>query len=86
MQEEARYLQMVTYLKVMKGILDGGFQNYPDAQERILCFVRRNSDVVNYPWAKKTDRIKVRTLLLNKSIFYWVYELGERKNAWKLRS
>ena len=85
-QEEARYLQMVTYLKVMKGILDGGFRNYPDAQERILCFVRKNSDVVNYPWAKKTDRIKVRTLLLNKSIFYWVYELGERKNAWKLRS
>lgn len=85
-QEEARYLQMVTYLKVMKGILDGGFRNYPDAQKRILCFVRKNSDVVNYPWAKKTDRIKVRTLLLNKSIFYWVYELGERKNAWKLRS
>lgn len=85
-REEARYLQMVTYLKVMKEILDGGFGNYPDAQKRILRFVRENRDVVNYPWAKKADRIKAGTLLLNKHLFYWVYELGEKKNARKLRT
>lgn len=85
-REEARYLQMVTYLKVMKGILDGGFRNFPDAQKRILCFVLENRDVVNYSWAKKADRIKTGTLLLSKHLFYWIYELGEKRNDRKLRN
>lgn len=85
-QEEARYLQMVTYLKVMKGILDKGFQCYPEAQQRIVAFVRKNKDLAARCWAKKADCIKVKTLLLNKYLFYAVYTLGERKNNRKLRT
>ena len=38
-QEEARYLQMVTYLKVMKGILDGGIPELPGCKKEFsaLC-------------------------------------------------
>ena len=84
-QEEARYLQLVTYLKVMKGILDTGFGNYQEAQSRIIHFVRETRDIVSRPWAKRADRIKVNTLLWNKYLFYWVYELGEWKNKQKLK-
>lgn len=86
LKEEAEYLQLVTSLKTMKGILDGGFGNYPEAQERIMSFVREHRSLVYRSWAKKADRIKVETLLLNKHLFYWVYELGERRNQKKLES
>lgn len=86
LKEKAEYLQMVTYLKLLKSILDGGFGNYPEAQERIVSFVREHRSLVCRSWAKKADRIKVETLLLNKHLFYWVYELGERRNQKKLES
>lgn len=80
LQKEAEYLQLVTYLKTMKGILDGGFEKYPEAQERICRFVREHRELVRYPWAKKADRIKAETLLTSKRLFYAVYQLGEWKN------
>lgn len=86
LSEKAEYLQLVTYLKLLKGILDGGFGNYPEAQKRIVSFVREHRSLVCRSWAKKADRIKVETLLLNKHLFYWVYELGERRNQKKLES
>ena len=85
LREEAAYLQIVTSLKLMKGILDEGMDYYPEAQKRICAFVRSHRELVRRPWAKKADRIKVETLLLNKRLFYWVYELGERRNAQKLK-
>lgn len=85
LREEAAYLQIVTSLKLMKGILDEGMDCYPEAQKRICAFVRAHKELVRRPWAKKADRIKVETLLLNKRLFYWVYELGERRNAQKLK-
>ncbi len=36
-------------------------------------------DLIRQPWAKRADKIKVKTLLLSKHLFYWVYELAERK-------
>lgn len=80
LSEEATYLQLVTYLKTLKGILDGGFQCYPEEQERICCFVREHRELVRRPWAKRADRIKVETLLVSKRLFYVVYALGELKN------
>ena len=80
LREEAEYLQLVTYLKTLKGILDGGSEKYPEAQERICRFVREHRELTRRPWAKKADRIKVETLLLHKRLFYAVYQLGEWKN------
>lgn len=85
LRNEAAYLQLVTYLKLLKGIMDGGFYNYPMEQEKILAYVQDQQDLVRQPWAKRADKIKVKTLLLSKHLFYWVYELAERKNARDLR-
>lgn len=84
-QDEACYLQLVSALKLMKGVLDGGFQNMPQTQERIMILVRSQKRLLARPWAKRADKIKVKTLLLSKRLFYWVYELAERKNARDLR-
>ena len=85
LRNEAAYLQLVTYLKLLKGIMDGGFYNYPMEQERILAYVQDQQDLIRQPWAKRADKIKVKTLLLSKHLFYWEYELAERKNARDLR-
>ena len=39
LKAEAEYLQLVTYLKTLKGILDGDFASYPEAQARILSLI-----------------------------------------------
>ena len=65
--------------------MDGGFHNYPMEQEKILAYVQDQQDLIRQPWAKRADKIKVKTLLLSKHLFYWVYELAERKNARDLR-
>ena len=79
-EAEAEYLQLVTYLKTLKGILDGGFGSYPEAQARICRFVQEHRALARRPWAKRADRIKVETLLISKRLFYAVYGLGEWKN------
>ena len=80
LKAEAEYLQLVTYLKTLKGILDGGFASYPEAQARICRFVQEHRALARRPWTKKADRIKVETLLISKRLFYAVYGLGEWKN------
>jgi len=85
LREAAAYLQLVTYLKLLKEIMDEDFYSYPMAQKRILAYVQDQQDLIRQPWAKRADKIKVKTLLLSKHLFYWVYELAERKNARDLR-
>ena len=85
LRNEAAYLQLVTYLKLLKGIMDGDFYNYPMEQERILAYVQDQQNLIRQPWAKRADKIKVKTLLLSKHLFYWVYDWGERKNKKKLK-
>ena len=80
LKAEAEYLQLVTYLKTLKGILDGDFASYPEAQARICRFVQEHRVLARRPWAKRADRIKVETLLISKRLFYAVYGLGEWKN------
>lgn len=75
--EEAEYLELVTNLKTLQGILDGGFDNYPQTQERICKYVKDHRELVQQPWAKKEDKIKVKSLLLGKHVFYGVYQLKE---------
>ena len=80
LKAEAEYLQLVTYMKTLKGILDGDFASYPEAQARICRFVQEHRALARRPWAKRADRIKVETLLISKRLFYAVYGLGEWKN------
>ena len=79
-REEAEYLQLVTYLKTLKRILNSGFDCYPEAQEQILRFVREHRDLTRRPWAKRADRIKVETLMKGRGLLYLIYTLAEMKN------
>lgn len=79
-REEAEYLQLVTYLKTLKRILNSGFDCYPEAQEQILRFVREHRDLTRRSWAKRADRIKVETLMKGRGLFYLIYTLAEIKN------
>lgn len=77
-ENEARYLQMVTYLKLMKGILDNGFSAFPKEQDRIENYVSSCKPLLKMSFAKKKDVIKAKSFLLNKRLFYMIYTLGEK--------
>lgn len=44
---------MVTYMKTLKGILDGGFASYPEAQARICRFVQEHRALARRPGPKE---------------------------------
>lgn len=77
-ENEARYLQMVTYLKLMKGILDTGFSSFPEEQRKIKEYVISCKSLLKMDFVKKKDKIKVHSLLIGKTVFYVVYSLGEK--------
>lgn len=74
---EAQYLQMVTYLKLLKGILDNGMNSYPEAQDRIKRYVFSCKFLLKENFVKRKDILKARALMINKYLFYLVYSLGE---------
>lgn len=82
-KEEARYLQMVTYLKLMKRILDNGFNSFLEEQARIRKYVESCRPLLKKQFAKKKDILKAQSLLRSKHLFYMVYSLGERINMQK---
>lgn len=84
-QHEAEYLQLRTYLKLMKGILDTGFGAFPDAQKRIVQYVRGHKGLLHNSWFRNKDRIKAISLLMNRHLFYFIYSLGERSNQNQLQ-
>lgn len=53
LKAEAEYLQLVTYLKTLKGILDGDFASYPEAQARICRFVQEHRRLPGGPGPKR---------------------------------
>lgn len=80
LKEYAEYLQLVTYLKTMKRILDGGFNQYTEEQKIIMDYANSCKWIMKRDWVKAIDKIKFSTLLLNKHVFYCVYAIGEMKN------
>lgn len=81
LKDYAEYLQLVTYLKTMKRILDCGFNRYEEEQRIIVDYTYSCKELVKKKWVKRTDKIKVWTLLLSKRLFYYIYDLAEKKNA-----
>lgn len=86
LEKYAVSMQAATYLKVMKRILDTGFNSYPWEQKRVLAFIRdKRAFLLACDEMRKMDKIKVITLLLHKRIFYLAYRLGDLKNAIRMR-
>ena len=85
MEKYAVSMQGATYLKVMKRILDIGFDQYTEEQRRIMQFIKnRGRYLLSCDVVCRLDKIKITTLLLNKRIFYLAYRLGDFKNAFRI--
>ena len=81
LSEYALSLKAKTYLKLMKNILDTGFNIYLSAQERILTYIRKESNILLHSSVVSTkDKIKVKALCVNKKAFYCVYRFGDLLN------
>lgn len=77
-ENEARYLQMVTYLKLMKGILDINFSAFPEEQRKIEKYIISCQALLKMNFVKRKDKIKAKSFLVSKYLFYAVYMLGEK--------
>ena len=84
-KEYAEYMELVTNLKFMKKILDVSFNAYLGEQRKVYQCVKKYKDLLKMPWAKKSDKIKVRLLLVNKYIFYLIYSFAERLEYYRLK-
>lgn len=79
---EALRLNLVTYCKVLKNILDVDFQGYREAQVRIVNHIKQNgSALLKSPKISVTDKVKISSLYLGRRLFYAVYRIGDIKNS-----
>lgn len=74
---EAIDLQIASYLKKMRAILNTGFNSYPEYQERIIKKVRENAwFLLKSSRVPYRDKVKILSLLLGKRIFLTIYNLN----------
>lgn len=77
----AIHLNIITYMKMMKNILDSGFGYMPDVQKRIINKVKKHkNEFFHYEETRFIDKIKVYSLLCGKQLFYGLYLIGDWKN------
>lgn len=84
LEGEVEYLQLRTYLKTLKRIMDIRFKEFPNYQKEIISFVKAKRYLMKKKWFRKLDKIKVYSLLLGKLPFYVIYSFGEYINRKKI--
>lgn len=85
LKEPAIRLNMITYLKILKMILDKDMDAYLPVQQRIIVHIQNYKSIfLNYEKVRLVDRIKVYTLMFGRYTFYYIYGIGDYINAWKL--
>ena len=81
LEEYARDLKARTYMKLMKNILDTGFDVQIAAQQRIMDYIKsEKKNLLGSSVVKSVDKIKVRTLCMGRRVFYTAYRFGDIKN------
>ena len=85
LNREAEYLQLKTYMKTLKRILDVNFNMALKEQYCILKFVHQHQNLLDIKWVRMADKIKIKILLKNKRLFYLVYTVGEMCNFLKIK-
>lgn len=81
----AKYLQVRTNLKLLEGILCTGINSFPEAQNQILALVNKEGKgMLEADYVRKSDKIKIGSLMLGKRLFSFVYWLGEKFNMFKI--
>lgn len=75
---EAQYLQMVTYLKLMKRILDVDFNAFSREQMEIVDYIKNYKHLLRKPFVKFKDKVKAESLLISRYLFYAIYTFGKK--------
>ena len=84
-KEYAEYMELVTNLKFLKRIMDVGFNAYAEVQKRAMKCIEKYKYLIKRPWAKTSDKIKVKLLSINKYVFYVVYSFAEKIEYYKTK-
>lgn len=85
LKQAAIRLNIITYLKMLKMILDRDMNAYLPVQHRIIVHIQKhNSIFLKYRKVRLVDRVKVYALMLGKCTFYYVYRIGDYINTMKL--
>lgn len=79
LSKNAEYFQLVVYLKTMHRILLENSKLYENQQRKIIQYSRKHWQYMFFRWVRKKDKIKLITLLINKRLFVFVYNLGEKR-------
>ena len=78
---QALRMNIVTYLKTLKRILDSGFNAFSETQKRILVHVKNNAKVfLKSKDVRIIDKIKLVSLYFGKRTFYYIYKAGDYFN------
>lgn len=82
----AKYLQVRTNLKLLEGILNTGIDSFPEAQNQIMDLIHNEGKgLLEANYVRKSDKIKIRSLMMGKRLFLFVYWLGEKINMSKIK-
>ena len=81
----AIYRQLVIYMKALDEIIEYDSKKWTEYQTRIVETVTNNKEILNCPFVRKSDKIKMKSLLINENIFKILYKIGNRVNWIKLK-
>lgn len=82
----AKYLQIRTNLKLLEGILNTGIDSFPEAQNQILDLVNNEGKIfLKADYVRRSDKIKIRSLMMGKRLFLLMYWFGGKVNMSKIR-
>ncbi|MBE6007416.1 MAG: glycosyltransferase [Sarcina sp.] len=80
LREAAIRLQVVTYMRFLGDLLQTDYHLFPDAQRRIIDTVKKyRKDFLRSAQVRKVDKLKLRTLLRGKWLFYLMYRTSDAK-------
>ena len=82
----AKYLQVRTNLKLLEGILNIGIDAFPEAQCKIFVLIdKERKALLSADYVRKSDKVKIISLMMGKRFFLLVYRLGDKVNMSNIR-
>ena len=82
LREAAVRLQVVTYMRFLSDLLETDYHLFPEQQKRILSTVRSyRKEFLRSKEVRKVDKLKLRTLLAGKWLFYLMYRASDAKKS-----
>lgn len=81
----AIYRQLVIYMKALDEIIEYDSKKWTEYQMRIVETVKKNKEIMDCPFVRKSDKLKMKALLINEKFFKILYKIGNGINWIKLK-